>query len=177
MFRLIPHIYKRKLGRDLYFPLKYSDLESYFLEGIDRDVHLDVWFQTNHSHWMSKRYRPWRDEDYTVVSLTYSPGDRFRYWSAEELLNSTVVRCRINALPVELAKDVGLTRSELRKTVGGALKTIAVGGLFNRRWQVTARLRIRDRLLECGALAWKHVTPITLKNQLIDLTKNEQRDV
>jgi hypothetical protein len=78
MFRVVPYIYKSKLSGGLYFPLKYSDLESCFLGEIDRDLHLDVWFQANHPHWMSKRYRPWRDEDCTMVSLTYNPRDRLR---------------------------------------------------------------------------------------------------
>lgn len=171
MYRIIPHIYKRKLGRELYFPLKYTDFESSFLTRIDRDVHLDAWFHAHHSNCMTKRSRCWRDKDCTLVSLIYSLGDRFRYWPAEELADSVVVRCRIYALPISLAKDVGLTRSELRKAVAGALDKIAAGGLFNRRWQVTARLRIRERLLECVSVAWKHTTPITLANQLVDLSK------
>jgi hypothetical protein len=177
MFRIIPHIYKSKLGQGLYFPFKYSDLESHFLAEIDKEVHLDVWFQANHSHWMTKRSRIWRDKDYTLISLTYNPRDRFRSWPDLPLANSIVVRCRIYALPIELAKDVGLTRSELRKAVAGALNKIAAGGLFNRRWQVTARLRIRERLLECVSLSWKHTTPITLANQLVDLSEEKQLDI
>jgi hypothetical protein len=173
MFRIIPHIYKGKVSRTLYFPLKYSDLESYFLVEINRDLHLDVWFHANHSHWLTKRSRTWRDRDYTMISLTYSPGERFRYGAAEELPHSTVVRCHVYALPVVLARDVGLTRSELTKEVASALGKIATGGFFDRRWQLTARLRIRERLLQCVSLAWKHATPTVLSNQLVDL--NEDR--
>lgn len=172
MFRIIPHIYRGKVAGALYFPLKYSDLESYFLAEIDTDLHLDVWFHANHSHWMTKRSRTRRDEDFTMISLTYSPGDRFRYWPAEELPHSTVVRCRVYALPVVLAREAGLTRSELAKEVASALRKIATSGFFNRRWQVTARLKTRERLLQCVLLAWTHTTPIVLSNRVVDLDQD-----
>jgi hypothetical protein len=172
---VIPHIYKYKLGKGLHFPLKYSDLESHFLSRTDRDVHLDAWFQANHPYWRAKAYRRWREEDFTLIKLTYGPRDRFRHWPPEELPNSIVVRCWVHALPDALATEVGLTRSLLRKTITIAFEKLTAGGLFNRRWQVVARLRIRERLLECATLAWEDVKPITLTNQLIDLEQEKER--
>ena len=169
MFSVIPHICKYKLGKGLHFPLKYADLESHFLSRVDKDAHLDARFQVNHPYWRAKAYRRWREEDFTMIKLTYSPRDRFGSWPQEELPDSIVVRCWVHALPDALATEVGLTRSVLRKTIAIAFEKLTAGGLFNRRWQVIAGLRIRERLLECATLVWEDVKPI------IDLEQEKER--
>jgi len=174
VFSVIPHICKYRLGRGLHFPLKYADFESHFVSKVDRDVHLDVWFQVNHPYWRANAYRRWREEDFTLVEMTFSPRDRFRYWPLEELSDSIVVRCRVHALPDALATEVGLTRSLLRNTVTIAFEKLTAGGIFNRRWQVIARLRISECLLECATVAWENIKPITLTSQLIDLKKEKE---
>ena len=174
MCSVIPHIYKHKVGRGLHFPLKYSDLEPCFLVDVEKDVYLDAWFHANHSYWKNKAWRARREGDFTLTSLSFSPRDRFRYWFQEEVPDSIVVRWAVHALPDKLAAEARLTRSVLRKALRSKLDEVAAGGLFDRRWQVNARLRIRECMLECVLLAWKDMKLVTLTKLLVDLKQDQQ---
>ena len=174
MFRIIPHIVKRKVGRGLYFPLKYSDLESYILEKGDKDIHFDVYFYANHSYWLSKAYKLWREEKFMLADVSYSPKDKYRYWSCwDPREDSLVVRCRVQALPQQLAANLGLTHSVLHNSITNTFIGLEKGGLFNRRWQVTVRLDLRDRLLECASFVWKGVKPITVTYHIVELGREK----
>lgn len=170
MCRIIPHICKTKIGRGLFFPLKYSDLEANLFASVDKDVHLDAYFYANHSYWLSRSYKRWREEKFMLANLTYSPNDRLRFWP--EWLpqdGSIVVRCRVQALPHDLAAKVGLTHTVLHSSMTKVFVGLKSDPLFSRRWQVTARLNLRERLLECASFAWQSVTPIIVTHCTIEL--------
>ena len=174
MSRIIPHIYKTKIGRGLFFPLKYSDLESYLFANVDKDIHLDADFHANHSYWLSKSYKLWREEKFTLVKLSYNRNDRYRFWP--DWLpqdDSIVVRCRVQALPRQLAANLGLTHSVLHGSITHAFVGLEADALFSRRWQVTARLNLRERLLECASFAWQSVTPIIVTHCTIELDQDK----
>lgn len=173
MSRIIPHIYKTKIGRGLFFPLKYSDLEAYLFAKVDKDIHLDAYFYADHSYWLNRSYKPWREEKFTLVNLSYNRNDRYRFWPdwfpGDDAI---VVGCRVQGLPHELAAELGLTRSILHHSITNAFVGLEADGLFSRRWQVTARLNVRERLLECASLAWQSVTPVIVMHCTIDLDQD-----
>ena len=174
---VIPHIVKQKVGHGLWYPIKYSDLESCFTSRIEESVHLDVYFQANHPYWLEKKWQRWRREDFVVVDLTYRPRDRFRRWDGlTESPDAVVVRSRVHALPHELTDKVSFTRALLGKSVSKAVTALAESGLFKRRWQVTTRLLIRDRLLDCTSLVWKHVTAVVTSKEVVELGDRNSRN-
>jgi hypothetical protein len=177
MHNLIPHIYKNKLGQNLHFALKYSDLEYFFRRRVEADVHLDVWFHANKAYWNSKRSRARREGQCKLLDISYRPTDRFRYWPEPAIPSSLVIRCAVYALPNRLAAEISLKRSVLREAIAEAVDHLTLDDLFKRRWQVIASLRIPERLVECVSLAWKDVKLVTAIKRVIDLNEDKQRGI
>lgn len=160
MAQIIPYSVKEKLPRDLYYPVKCSELESCLLEFGTGDVFL-------HLH-----QGPWRvfgdtprehllpEGDFHLLELRFDPEQPYSPYDPplwRDLEERRVVWSRVYAVPRGATNVSGLWREVFQTARVDALRRVARPDLWANRWKMRFLLRGPEQAVEVWLERWTGV--------------------
>jgi hypothetical protein len=158
MSKIIPRIYKNKIGKELRYPIKYTDLEACFLSRSTDDVYLDVYFTDRQAYWKTNREQLEAEGRYNLVEIDYDPEKPdFLHSNApwQDIEDPIVVHIQVYAIAHSVAVTCCLERTRLRSILSDQVHKLMPGGLPSQRWRLRVVLLAKSRLLECTTKVWR----------------------
>jgi hypothetical protein len=173
MAQIIPSIHKRKLPKELHYPVKYSDIEACFLEN-PSDLWLDVfcWWSQAVGRRFRGDFQP--EDEYPLLILSYDPDYQGFPW--QDLANGYRVQATVGAVPRKVSAAVGLVRPVLQSTLANQVRKLIPRGIPCDRWQLHGNLLTRQRALEWEATPWMGIRKEPTTRLLVSLEQKQETE-
>jgi hypothetical protein len=154
MPRIIPHIFKDRLGRELLYLVNFSMLESCFRGQSKDDIYLDLSFM-DHSMYQTRVRRRAEEKGYEFFYCSHDPdlkANRPRYgafttwWDVER---PVVVQGSSYAVPQDWLSPTGLSREVVRHILIAQIHRLIPGGLPADGWRFSMTYFPLERKIDC----------------------------
>ena len=171
MSKIIPHIYKDKLPKELLYPVKYSDIELCFLGRSTNDVNLKVFFHPYQNYWKEERERLEFEGYYKIITFSNTPvAPQIR----RDVEDPNAIWIRIYAVTHNVVNTSELNRVMLRELLVEQIHKLTPNGLPCDRWHFEVTLMAKAGLLECVSQEWTGMRQKPKTRLLISANKTKQ---
>ena len=168
MAKIFPYISKRKLSRDMVYPLKFKELEACFSKRSAQNIYLACQFNDTQAYFQEDRDRQAEDGRYILCELRYNPEVESIYYEQGFLPRQEqslpVLIAQVYAIPVDILHRVGgLLRTSLSGIVMQQLDLLTAAGLTVDHWHLDVWLLSNEYMVECRTARGKYPTIQTIR--------------